>query len=203
MKDLLFGALFGLSLLSAPAFAESISVDPFALKFSLEQKHIDLKAKLNLECRYEKWVLGDSAEYVYSRKEVGLDVNVDANGAARISLSQGASLELDGWHRPTKECAGSFELSFVDKRYSIGWAGRVDAPIKFSIGEGGVFQSGDSVFDLSKLEGLLGSKSVQFSYRNQGMEGKVYMLIDDQPYGFPVSVAIDQSTGMPYRLSIK
>lgn len=202
-------ALFTLTFLfiQAQAFAASIEARPFQFEFTTPKELLDVKAEVELSCRYEKFVIGDSAEYNTTRKSHDLDIKttkLDGRTRFQISLNSSLSHKVTGLFRPSKECAGQLKLTLNDKKYAVGWAGKLKTPISFLIKTPAYrYNEGHSNLDISEVLDVIENRHVSFRYKSvPNMQVNIWVLFDGNthPSLFPTSAAINPKTNKPYLL---
>jgi len=189
------------------SFAASIEARPFEFEFTAPQDQFEAKAQLQLSCRYERFVIGDSAEYNTTRKSYDLDIQttkLDKRIRYNVSLTSTISHEVTGLFRPNKECAGQVKLNLNDKNYAVGWAGRVGTPISFLIETPSYrYNEGHSNLDISEVLNIIENRHVNFRYKPvPGLQVNIWVLFDGNTHRslLPTSAAINPDTNAPYLL---
>lgn len=185
--------------------AASTTIHPFSFDFYVMEDRFEVQPQVLLSCRYEKIVFGDSSEYYTETK--AFDLSVDKSHASpnvyyKISLKDKKFLEVKGPFKPTKECLSELRINFIDKNYTIGWAGQMKRPISFSLRSSDRFREGESIGDFSKTLEMIDLKNLDFYYKSvPGLQVNTWMTADGVKLPLsPVSSAIDPETNMPYRL---
>lgn len=140
-------------------YAASITVAPFEMNLRIEKGYA-LKAELELACRYEKWVWGDSAEYeTFYQAPVKLTVKEVHNGEfkeIRLINSRSLFYEYDEFFRSNEECRASFKVVFYSLKYALGYGVNPKKPVSFQLWKGFYdYEAGDQRYDLRKMEKYL------------------------------------------------
>jgi hypothetical protein len=188
------------------AFAARTTAHPFQIELSTPKDHLSIKAQLIQSCRYEKIVWSDSAEYHTETKKYDLEQELFSRGDEVLhvlSLRNPHQLEVRGVFKPTKECLSFLEISFIDKKYSVGWAGQTKRPLSFSLSSSSPYnyQEGESELNITSLSDLISHKKIQFLYRPVSFQVNIWLLADGEKLPVsPTTSAIDPRTGMPYLL---
>lgn len=204
MKNLIF-VFFCLCAINS-AFAARTIAHPFQIEFSTPKDHLAIKAQLIQSCRYEKIVWSDSAEYYTETKKYDLEQDQMARGDEILhilSLRKKYELEVRRVFKPTKACLSFIEISFIDKKYSVGWSGQTKRPLLFTLGSSSPYhyQEGESELDISSLSDLISFKKIQFLYHPVRFQVNIWLLADGEKLPVsPTTSAIDPKTGMPYLL---
>lgn len=194
-----------LSFFSPYLMAASTTIHPFSFDFYVMEDRFDVQPQVQLSCRYEKIVAGDSSEYYTETKTFNLHVDkaqAHPNVYYKMSLKDKKYLEVKGPFRPTKECVSALIINFVDKNYAIGWAGQMKRPIAFRLSSNAYFKAGDTVGDFSKTLEMVDLKNLDFYYKSvPGLQVNIWMTADGVKLPLsPISSAIDEKTNMPYKL---
>lgn len=197
--------LLCLSFFSSNLMAASTTIHPFSFDFYVMEDRFDVQSQVLLTCRYEKIVLGDSSEYYTETKTFNLNIEkaqARPNVYYKIGLKDKKYLDVKGPFKPTRECVSELRINFVDKNYTIGWAGQMKRPISFMLKSNDYFKAGDTVADFSKTVEMIDLKNLDFLYKSvPGLQVNVWMTADGVKLPMsPVSSAIDAETNMPYRL---
>ena len=155
--------LFNLS-----SFAASISLSPFEMRLDI-QKGFTLAGEVELACRYEKFVFGDSAQYeTFYQKPVPLDIKVESGLGSdfnRVLITNKKELyfEYDELFKFGEECRASFKVHFFSKDYSLGHTIHPEKPVTFTLWKGFYdYQEGDQVYDLEKMRRYLHNTTYSF-----------------------------------------
>lgn len=197
---------FALLLPLSSLLAESITARPFSFELYTTQANMRVSAQLSLTCRYEKLVIGDTAQYHFRSKKIPLEiVKTELGNKTRhlIGLDSEQRLNLEGIFKPTKECSSNIEVLFVDTKYSVGWASQFDRPIEFSFNTRQSYSDGDTFVDLSKVYEEVDNKTIEFFYKPvPNLQVNIWLYADGEELASPTSAAIDPETGMPFRLTL-
>lgn len=193
-------------LLSPAILAESVTAHPFILEFFSPQEKFNVRAKLSLSCRYEKFVISDSSEYVVRTEDLLLPVealDVGEQTHFKVALKEKALMKLDGVFKSNKGCMSQVRLTFLDKKYAVGWAGQMSRPINITLSTGQYYEAGDTELDLSKLEEKISYRLMDFLYHPvPHLQVNIWLTADGIKLPeSPTSSAIDPRTNMPYILS--
>lgn len=194
-----------LSLFSPYLMAASTTIHPFSFEFYVMEDRFDVQPQVQLSCRYEKLVAGDSSEYYTETKKIDLSidkVHARPNVYYKIALKDKKYLEVKGAFKPTKECVSNLIINFVDKNYTIGWAGQMNRPVAFMLSSNAYFKAGETIGDFSKIIEMIDFKNLDFYYKSvPGLQVNIWMTADGVKLPLsPISTAIDAETNMPYRL---
>ena len=190
------------------SWAAQVRVEPFLTTFFVDIDHYQVEFEMQMMCRYEKFIIGDTAKYEYFFKEVPVNLEVVENQSelseVRIFLNKKQECKLGGFFKKNKECAFSFKLFLVDKIFAYG-SGLPKRPIKLGVYDSPFFAE-DVTFKEQDLEKLLYNKELSFIYDSNPLQVNVYFSIDGRIYDRMSSyafayVARDPQTGMPYRLN--
>lgn len=195
-----------LSLVFSPhiLWAASTTVEPFSFEFRSPENRFDVQAEVVQSCRYEKFVIGDSAEYhsetkIYELRQV--QENVGGDIRYKFSFPAKKTLKVSGTFKPTKECRSNLKLVFTDKNYSIGWAGQFSRPIGFTYETSEWYQDGNTAPDFSQLIRTLEQQYLDFFYKNAFIQVNIWLTANGQNLPVsPVSAAINPLTRMPFSL---
>ncbi len=150
------------------SFAASVTVNPFELEFYLESDSYEVDFELEMACRYEKFVIGDSAKFEYKFEKVPLLIEQEkmGNNLTKITLQNVSKrkLNLDGYFRSNKECQTIKRFFLKSKLYSIGWANQFHRPIRLGIyAQSRLAET--KTFNIQKLVDEIGNKELGFIYR--------------------------------------
>lgn len=194
--------------ISFSSFGASVSVPKFEIYILLNTSEYELDFKLEMACRYEKFVIGDSAQYEYKTKTVPLNITKkkinDIESIVTIKNESKRILELTGFFKSNKECQTYLEFFIKSKLYSIGWANQFHRPIRL-----GLFKQSRREefknFDIKKWTDLISNKKLSFLFRPVGSQVNMSFAIDDikapgMSSYLRQSVAKDPRTGMPFAL---
>jgi hypothetical protein len=198
-----------LSITSTASLAASITVNPFDLKFTMNTDAYELDFSLEMACRYEKFVISDSAQYEYIYEKVPLQITVkniagSEESQITVSNSQKRKLKLSGYFKSGKECQTYLHFFVNDKIYASGWANRLDRPIRLGHFEHSRLAE-EKIFDFNKLNDYMGNKKISFNYRSTGRQVNIRFAFDDvsttgMSSYLSQSAAENPETQMPYRL---
>lgn len=187
--------------------AASTVAHPFDLIFTIPKDQISVKAKLVQNCRHEKFVIGDTAEYVDNYVDYNLDVVYqDINDGVQevvVSLTESKYLYIDGFFKPNKECMSQVSILLNDTNYSIGWANRFAEPISFTVATGFYNYSEENNLDITYIKDILDKKHISFFYKPiPSYRVNVWLYAEgEEVYDVPpTSAAFDPKTKMPYPL---
>ncbi|MBC76713.1 MAG: hypothetical protein CME64_11925 [Halobacteriovoraceae bacterium] len=149
------------------ALGASITVPPFEMEFLL-QKDYEVKGQIELACRYEKFVISDSAEYeMFNGPEKKLKFEYVQEGEFnRVKLVNDKKLyfEYDKLFKWNKECRASFEVVFSSSKYALGHGYKPSKAVSFKLWKGMYdYQEGDQLYDLDKLKKYLSNTTYSFS----------------------------------------
>jgi hypothetical protein len=207
MKFFIFIMTMALSLSS---FSASITIPKFELEVLLNSDEYELDFKLEMACRYEKFIIGDSAQYEYKTEIVPLVITEKKNDLSEsvftIKNRQKRKLELTGIFRNNKECQTYLQFFIKSKLFSIGWANQFHRPIRLGFFEHSR-RSEFKTFDIQKWTDLISNKKLSFLFKPVGSQVNMSFALDDiKPPGMSSylrqSVAQDPKTGMPFLLKI-
>lgn len=205
MKNLLLLiCLFGCFNLSAA----TIRVNQFDLDFYLDTTAYEIDFELEMACRYEKFVISDSAQYEYIYKNVPLVIKskkiTSSKSLITVSNKNDEILKMGGLFRSNKGCQTYLHFFFKSKKYSIGWANQFDRPIRLGHFEHSRVEE-HQVFDISKLKNIFEDKEVSFIFRPVRSQVNVRLGLDSVPTTgmstyLSTTTAIDSKTSMPFAL---
>ena len=204
MKQNIALLLFFISLLSTQKLeAASIKARPFELKFFLEQDHINVNAQLNLTCRHERWVIGDSAVWEMFHLKAPLQVTQSKSGDLRlmkIALLDEKFLEVKGVFKPSKECKAELEIIFTDSLYASGSHAPYNSrPITLSYEHRDRYQDGHRTFDTSDLDHDINHETLGFRF--QVLSQVIHVYLENSTRWFAhTSVTKNPETSLPYLL---
>lgn len=190
------------------SYAASITVQPFKIKFLINTNEYELDFKLQMACRYEKFVIGDSSEYEYKFKDVPLllkaqKINSEISEITFENKVQ-RELEVKGFFKPNKACQTITEFFIKSKLYSIGWANQYNRAIKLGIYKQSRL-SEVQYFDSKVYNDLFSYKELGFIYNNRSSQTYVKFAIDAVAYDSMstfarIMVPLDPNTNKPYLL---
>lgn len=187
--------------------AASTVAHPFDLIFTIPKDQIFIKANLVQNCRHEKFVIGDTAEYVDNFVDYELDVTYeDINNDVQevvVSLTESKHLYIDGFFKPNKECMSQVSIILNDTKYAIGWADRFNDPVSFQVSTDFYNYSETNVLDVSYLKDILHKNHMSFFYKPvPSYRVNVWLYANgSEVYEVPpTSAAFDPKTKMPYPL---
>lgn len=204
MKHLLKLYLF---LFSINSFAASVTVQPFKMEMEV-QKGYDVRGEIELACRYEKFVLSDSAEYetfYQSPKKLLINkANIEGTNLNRVTLESKQKLffEYDNPFRYGKECRVSYKVFFESENYALGHTIRPNKPVTFKLWQGFYdYKEGDQVYDLEKMRKYLDQTTYTFTEKKTSKFIIVRILQDGREADTSPWVEkayLDPNTGKPY-----
>lgn len=197
--------LLSLFVIPQTLMAASTVVHPFNMDFYVMENRFSVYPQVILSCRYEKFVIGDSAEYITETKAYDLSMEKSRAGDNiyyKVSLKDKKSLQVNGAFKPTKECMSELMIKFVDNNYSVGWAGQTKRPISFTLRSHNYFKAGDSLPDFRDMISMIDFKNLDFYYKSvPNLQVNIWMTADGNKLPLsPTTAAINNETNMPYRL---
>ena len=150
------------------AIAATVKVEPFEFKFLVAENSYDINFSLELMCRFEKTVFGDSAKFEYKYKEVPLSVSKINRGTelVEVTITNPSLLTLSQteWYRSNKECGYIQKFYLTSRLYSIGWADQFDRAIELGLYEYSRLDE-NAVYPIKKLKDKIENKELGFTYR--------------------------------------
>ncbi len=158
----LIGLSTGLS-----TFAASITVPKFTLNMDVQTGY-SVSGEIELACRYEKIVFGDSAQFetFYQTPKKLTVISKKGAGFNSITLVNNEELffEYDRAFKFGKECRASFKVFFVSNVYALGHGIKPLAPVTFTLWEGFYdYEEGDQEYDLEKMRKYLHQTTYTFT----------------------------------------
>ncbi len=149
------------------AMAASITVPRFEMEFLL-QKNYEVNGKISLACRYEKFVIGDSAEYeTFYGPEQKLVFKVISEGdfnRVKLTNNQDLYFEYDRLFKWGKACRASFDVVFSSTKFALGHGSSPDKAVSFKLWKGTYdYEEGDQIYDLNKIGKYLDNTTYSFS----------------------------------------
>lgn len=146
-------------LCSLNIFAASVTVAPFEMELDL-QKGYKLQGSIELACRLEKWVWGDSAQYetFYQDPSELRITTIDNGDFNKIIINNPNELyyEYDRFFSSDEECRASFKFQFISLNYAMGYGIKPKKPVTFQLWKGFYdYQKGDQRYDLNKMRKYL------------------------------------------------
>lgn len=190
------------------SFAASVTVPAFDIDFHLDKDAYQIDFELEMACRYEKFVISDSAQFEYTYKKVPLTIKFleTQNGLTRVRLENQSEQKhkLTGFFKSNKQCQTYMNFFLIDRKYATGWANQMDRPIRLGIFEHSRLQE-EKTFDVQKLKNLIEEKKLSFNYKDVGSQINVKFAFDDIPSRsmstyMGRSTARNPETQMPYPL---
>jgi hypothetical protein len=153
-------------LLSTHLYAASITVMPFEMELDIQVGY-GVRGEIELACRYEKIVWGDSAEYeTFYQAPTKINISQDQNGdMKRITLKNTRKLfyEFDDFFKSGEECRASFKIVFFSEKYAMGYGVSPKKPVSFQLWKGFYdYQRGNIVFNLNKMRKYLDQTEYTF-----------------------------------------
>ena len=194
-----------LVLLCTSVHAASITVPKFTLEFDIK-KGYDVSAEVELACRYERLIFGDSAEFeTFYQAPKKLKVKVKSSqGLSHIELSNDSQLyfEYDNFFKLGKECRASFKVFFVSQNYALGHSIKPQKAVTFTLWEGFYdYEEGDQFYDVEKMRKYLHNTTYTFKEKVLSDRMHIYILQDGREANTNpwVETAIfNPATGKPY-----
>lgn len=186
--------------------AASITVYPFEMEL-LIQKGYDLKGQVELACRYEKFVLGDSAQYeTFTKGPVKLRIEREDEGEfkrVRLVSKNRLYFEYDEYFKYGKECRASFKVIFYSEKYALGHTIKPKSPVSFTLWKGFYdYQEGDQVYDLNKMRKYLDQTTYTFTERTTSQNYYIIRILQDgkeaQTSPWVEKAYLNPQTGRPY-----
>ena len=198
--------IFLLSLFATQLFAASITVRPFEMEFDLQVGY-SVKGEVELSCRYEEWVWGDSAQYeTFYQDPSPVMISEEKMGdKKRVTIKNPRELyfEYDEFFRSNEECRASFKFVFYSENYAMGFGANPKKPVSFKLWKGFYdYQDGDRVYDLNKMRKYLDKTEYTFvEKRFQDSHINIWIKQDGREADTSPWVAkayIDPTTNLPY-----
>ena len=187
--------------------AASTVANPFKIRFTIPKDKIAVEADLFLSCRHEKFSIGDTAEYESYHADYKLNVRYEDKDEftqkVTVYLGEKKQLYINGIFKIRKECTSRVAIDFKDRKYSVGWAGKYDTPISFTLTTDYYNYSEDNILDVTYLEDILNDNHVSFYYRSvPSVQVNVWLYVNHKELYevAPTSAAIDGNTNKPYLL---
>ena len=189
------------------AHAASITVKPFEMEFTID-KGYEVQGEMELSCRYEKFVWGDSAEYVtFYQEPTQLKVNIvestDYN-TVQVKNTKNLYYEYDEFFRSNEECRASFKIFFISTKYALGHGRNPKEPVKFTLWKGFYdYQEDEQIYDLRKLAKYI--DNTVYSFREKSFENRhinIWILQDGREARtnpWVERAVINPATGVPYK----
>ncbi len=191
--------------------AASVTVPPFKLELELQVGY-QVNGEIELACRYERFVFGDSAQYeTFTKAPSPLLVESSRlNGQfQKITIKNLKPLffEYDRPFKYGKECRASYRVEFISKDYALGYGTNPLKPISFVLSKGFYdYQEGEQVWDLGKIKDYLHNTTYSFSQRAT-RDALIIRILQD---GHEASTSpwvhravFNPQTGAPYRPQTK
>lgn len=198
-------SFFVLLLSSLTINAASISVAPFQMTMDVQEGYA-ITAEIELACRYEKIIFGDSAEFeTFYQTPKKLKVKTKKiGGMQEVTLINDSKLyfEYDRLFKYGKECRASFTVNFTSEKYAVGMGMRPYRAVNFKLWKGFYdYQEGDQVYDLSKMEKFLHKTTYTFTQKNFDSMMHIRILQDGreaETNPWVETVHYNPATGKPY-----
>lgn len=196
-------------LISSETQAASITVLPFKMTMEVQNGY-QVKAQIDLACRYEKFVLSDSAEYeVFYQEPVQLGVSVkedQGTGYKKVVLENNQKLyfEYDNPFRYGKECRASYKVFFESENYALGHTIKPKNPVLFTLWQGFYdYQEGNQVYDLEKMRKYLDQTTYSFTENYSPKDFVIIRILQDgreaRTSPWVEKAYKNPKTGRPYR----
>ncbi len=185
--------------------AASITVHPFELEFDLQEGY-SVDGEVELACRYEKFVFGDSAEFeTFYQAPKKLKVKVTkGQGFNKVALINQDKLffEYDGLFKYGKECRASFEVNFVSDHIAKGHGRNPREAVSFKLWKGFYdYEEGEQVYDLDKMKKFLHHTTYTFTQKKFTNLIHIRILQDGreaQTNPWVEKAYLNPATGKPY-----
>ena len=204
LKNFIFILLF----FSFNSFAAEVVLKPFEIEFEVEKDSYQLDFELKLMCRYEKWVISDSAEYEYKYQTIPLSIQKTVRNdkeIIKLSVNKTYKLKQDEWYRSTKTCGYIQNFYLKSKKYAVGWANQYNRPIKLGFYDHSHMKEYIE-YPAEKLKDQINGREVGFHYFNAGgNQISIKLAIDKKPLpgisgSIRTSAYLNPETGMPWAL---
>jgi hypothetical protein len=187
--------------------AASITVPPFEMELDLQDGY-ELEGELELSCRYEKLIFGDSSEYkVFYAPVKNLLVSKQVEGEfnrVKIVNNEKLFFEYNRAFHYGKECRLSFKVNFFSTEYATGYGLKPKRAVSFMLWKGFYdYQEGDQNYDLRKMQKFL--DNTKYSFRERFVRPShvnIYILQDGREARTSPWVEkayLNPETGLPYR----
>lgn len=183
------------------ASAADSLVPKFQFSFTMDRGVHVVDGEIVQNCRYEKFVISDSAQYVNDYRTYPLQVEVisgEEKDIYTVTNPEYRYHKITGWMKPTKECNALIKLNLKSSRYSAWLRHR---PIQFTFRSQSPF--GQSiVWDVTEISDHLEGHHMSFDYVSiRRVQVNIFLLTDGvREYWPPQTAAINPETGMPYQL---
>jgi hypothetical protein len=155
------------------------------MEFDIEPGY-KIEAYIELACRKEKWVWGDSAQYeTFTQDPKSLIVKVENKGNLEtITLINSSVMyyEYDRFFSSGEECRASFKVLFISQKYAMGYGYNPSKPVTFKLWKGFYdYQRGDQFYDLNKMRKYLDNTTYSFvEKRYQNSHINIWIKQDDR-----------------------
>jgi hypothetical protein len=189
--------------------AASITVAPFEMELHVQDGY-ELEGELELSCRYEKLVFGDSAEYeTFYAPTKKLSVIKHAEGKLnRVVLVNDEKLffKYNRSFHFGKECRASFKVIFFSKNYATGYGLKPNRAVSFMLWKGvSDYQEGNQSYDLRKMQKYLENTTYSFKERYFRPSHMNISILQDgreaRTSPWVEKAYLNPETGIPYKPS--
>lgn len=191
---LLLPLMFGTTI-----FAAESTVPAFSFSFTMQAKSHTVTGEIVQNCRYEKFVISDSAQYINDYKTYPLKITIKRKGEIEevtITNEKERFHKVTGWMKPTKTCSADIKLKIESSIYRAWLPTR---PIGFQYWSQSHHR--EYVFwDAQEITNQIEGRHVEFEYVTfGGRQANVYLLTDGQRDFWPsTSAPINPETQMPF-----
>ena len=194
--------------LTLQSFGAEIIARPFSIDFLMKRDAYELDFKITLACRYEKFVISDSAEYEYIYKELNLQTvfKEENNEYHRVTLSlpNQENLKMTGYFKQNKECQSIITLFLKDKKYTLGYFNDYSRPIRLGFYKQTRLAEFKD-FEVETIKDLLEGVVYGFSYTPRYNSVYVTLSRDGKPVDrmstfARTNAAKDPETNMPFEI---
>ncbi|MEE3078888.1 MAG: hypothetical protein VX341_06095 [Bdellovibrionota bacterium] len=188
-----------LTFVSMSIFAADSIIPTFKFSFTMPKDAHHVIGEIVQNCRYEKFVISDSAEYINDYRTYPLKVKKIEqadNDLFIIENNKRRYHEVTGWYKPTKQCNARIEVKLESAIYRAWIPNRA---ISFSFREQDHYKE-NAYLDISEIYEQLDSNHMTFKYQtNGGNQVNILLLTNGaNEYWPPQSAAKNPATNMPY-----
>lgn len=193
--------------LSTYLHAASVAVMPFEMQLDLQVGY-GVRGEIELACRYEKIVWGDSAEYeTFYQAPTKINITQEKSGEVKkVTLKNTRKLyyEYDDFFKSGEECRASFNIVFFSEKYAMGYGASPRKPVSFQLWKGFYdYQRGDVIFDLNKMRKYLDKTEYTFVEKRY-LDSHINIWIkqdgsEAETSPWVAKAYIDPTTNLPYR----
>ncbi len=185
--------------------AASITVNPFKLELDIQEGY-SVEGEVELACRYEKFVFGDSAEFeTFFQAPKKLSIKTKKMGSMnKVTISSNEKLffEYDRAFKFGKECRASFKVSFISDHYALGYGVRPREAVRFQLWKGFYdYEEGDQIYDITKIEKYLHRTTYTFTQKRFPSMIHIRILQDGREAAtnpWVEKAYLNPDTGKPY-----